>query len=326
MAIFTTVSLSEAKDFLNDYDLGEVLTLTPITSGIENTNYKLATSKGMFVLTLFEARTPKSALPFVFNLLLHLHKNNLPVAMPATNKNGDIISVLNNRPASIVEFLEGASVTKPQAEHCFSVGKCLAQIHLASEGFDGLRDNPFGLSKFTDFAKNITGNLDDIESGLAALVENELGFLNIAAPNNLPKGIVHADLFTDNVLFLERDNSPQISGIIDFYYASIDSYAYDFAVTLNCWAGLADGSLGLEKSRAFSDGYQSKRALNTQESQAMNWLFRMASLRFLLSRANDWFLPVDKTVVAKKDPLEYVKKLRFHQKLQSYEEFGIVNE
>lgn len=326
MAIFTPVSMNEVEGFLTQYNIGEAKKLTPITSGIENTNYKLTTSLGEYILTLFEARTPKSALPFVFSLLQHLHENNLPVAMPCHNKNGEIISNLNEKPAAIVQFLAGSSVLTTKNKHCYKVGESLAKLHVASTKFNESRKNPFGLDSFASFKENIKGNIDEIECGLSELIKNEISHLNATLKNSLPKlpqGIIHADLFTDNILFLDSKNDPQISGIIDFYYASSGSFAYDLAITINCWAGRDDGELDPELSKAVLNGYQNIRPLEKAEIDAMNDLFRMAALRFLLSRANDWFMPIEKLEVAKKDPLEYVNKLRFHKKQQSYEKFGL---
>lgn len=319
MAIFTPISTDEAVRFLENYAVGTLLELIPIHGGIENTNYKLITSKATYVLTVFETRTPKEALPFVFKLLNHLDKQNLPVAKPEPNLDGDIISTLKGKPAAIVSFLEGSSVSKPSAEHCFAMGRCLAQLHLAGEDFKDKRQNPFDLSKFDGFFKNISADLNEIEQGLGSLIKNEIAFLNQHKLNDLPQGIIHADMFPDNVLFADNN---KISGLIDFYYAATDIFAYDLAITLNCWASTADGGLDKERSAALLEGYTGERPLVAAEKQAMNTMFRMAALRFLLSRANDWFLPTETLEVAKKDPLEYVRKLKFHQKQQTYEGFG----
>ena len=325
MAIFTPVSFNEAESYIKKYDIGSLEKLIPIMAGVENTNYKLQTSKNTFILTLFEKRTPSDALPFVFKVLQHLTAKKLPVAQPVQQKNDEYLSELNSRPAAIVSFLNGASIEQPSSAHCEAVGICLARLHLASEGFMGERENPFGLNQFEKFYNEISGNVEEIEKGLDGLILTEIKWLKSQPRLNLPTGIIHADLFPDNVLFTtcKNDQLPQISGLIDFYYTATDSFAYDLAITLNCWAGDDNGALNIDKFRALIKGYESKRKLLDVEKLAMNNMFRIASMRFLLSRANDWFLS-DKTVnVAKKCPLEYVRKLKFHQQQKGYEGFGV---
>ncbi len=326
MAIFTPVSFDQAVSFVSGYEIGSLQELVPIEGGIENTNYKLITNNAAYILTLFEARTPSEALPFVFDVLRHLAAKNLPVAKPVASKSGDFFQKLNGRTAAIVSFLNGSSTDTPNEKHCMDVGRCLAELHLASDGFTGQRANPFGLDRFEAFYNGITGNLDHIENGLSQLIADEITHLNSQAQDELhrlPSGIIHADFFPDNVLFDDvSGEAPKISGLIDFYYAAIDSFVYDLAITLNCWAGDEQGGLNVEKSKALLRGYESKRALSDVEKKAMNTMLRIASLRFLLSRAHDWFLPTDGQTVAKKDPLEYVRKLKYHQKQQNYEGFG----
>lgn len=319
MAIFTTVSFDQAAKFIDNYNIGKLVELVPIESGVENTNYKLITNQASYILTLFEKRTPEEALPFVFRALGHLAGKKLPVAQPLASNNGELLSKLNGRPAAIVNFLNGRSVEQPNESQCKAVGVFLADLHLASNDFSAQRQNPFGLDSFEQFFNNISENLDEIEIDLGSFISEEITYLNTHKPSNIPTGLIHADLFPDNVLF--NDHS-QISGVIDFYYAAIDSFAYDLAITINCWAGMSNGELDMDKSKALLAGYQSKRKLLKDEKTAMNEMFRMASMRFLLSRSNDWFSSNPDQEVAKKDPLEYVTKLRFHQRQKCYEGFG----
>jgi homoserine kinase type II len=323
MAVYTHVSNEAIAALLAEhYALGELQFALGIAQGVSNSNYLLATAHAdgrerKMILTLFEENTRAEDLPFFVALMAHVAAHGVACPAPVLRRDGAILSEIGGRPAVIVSFLPGKSRSVLRNEHAAEAGRALAQLHHATADFAPTRANALSLAGWQAMAAQIAPGLDSIQPGLRALVEAELATLAQAWPAMaaLPRGAVHADFFPDNVFF----DGERVSGVIDFYYACTDAYAYDLAITLNAWC--FDGrECNLTKARALMRAYEAVRPLSDAEKTAFTMLLRGAAMRFLLTRARDW-LTVDKSaIVTHKDPLEYVAKLRFHQ--ASAEIFG----
>jgi homoserine kinase type II len=319
MAVYTDVSFEELEVFLASYDLGHAHVFKGIAEGVSNSNYYLQTSTGAYILTLYEKRVEKDDLPFYLGLMEHLARAGIRCPTPIHSKKGNLTGVLNGRPAAILTFLDGVSLRRPTVEHCTKAGWALAQLHAAGVSFTGRRANTLGLQGWKTLADECAASADSVADGMKSLVDDELATLEAKWPSSLPEGVIHADLFPDNVLFVDNE----LSGIIDFYFACCDSLAYDLAVTLNAWCFEPDGSFNLTKGRALAAGYQSKRKLQPAERAAMPLLCRGAALRFLLTRLYDWLNPDPAALVRPKDPREFSRRLRFHQTIISPDGYGL---
>ena len=319
MAVYTEVGNEELAAFIASYGLGEVISLKGIAEGVENTNYLVETEPGWFILTLYEKRVNPAELPFFLALMEHLARRGLTCPTPVRDLEGRNLRELAGRPAALVTFLEGLAVRRPTADHCREVGEALARLHLAAAGFDMQRKNGLGLDDWRPLYVRFAARADEIRPGLSGLIEAELRHLAANWPTSLPQGIIHADLFPDNVFFLHE----RLSGLIDFYFACTDQLAYDVAVCLNAWCFEADGAFNITKGRALLKGYDSVRRLDDDERTALPVLARGAALRFLLTRAYDWINTPPDALVKRKDPAEYVRRLSFHQGVRSAAEYGL---
>ncbi len=317
MAVYTDVTADELGEFLRTYDIGDLLAYKGIAEGVENSNFLLHTGAGHFILTLYEKRVAEDDLPFFLALMEHLAARGITCPQPVKNRQGGMLGRLAGRPAAIVTFLEGLWIRRPSAVHCAGVGDALAHLHRGGADFAMKRANALGIESWRplyDFAK--TGG-DDVRAGLCAEIARELGALEAAWPRALPQGVIHADLFPDNVFFLGNE----LSGLIDFYFACTDTLAYDIAVCLNAWCFEADHSYNVTKGRALVRAYANVRPLAREELAALPVLARGAALRFLLTRLVDWLTVPDGALVKPKDPLEYYHKLRFHQSVKGLTDY-----
>ncbi|KWT64365.1 Homoserine kinase [Hyphomicrobium sulfonivorans] len=319
MAVYTEVSDAELASFIASYGLGELLSFKGIAEGVENTNYIVHTSTGPFILTIYEKRVEVSDLPFYLGLMEHLAENGVTCPTPVRNAEGENLSQLSGRPAALVTFLEGFWVRQPTAAHCGHVGRALAEMHRGGEGFAIRRANALGLNGWRPLYDKFAPDANGIVPDLAPLIEGELDYLEANWPRGLPEGVIHADLFPDNVFFI----GDELSGLIDFYFACNDALAYDIAVCLNAWCFEKDGAFNITKGRALLRGYESVRPLTDAERTAMPTLARGAATRFLLTRAYDWLNTPKDALVSPKNPMEYVRKLRFHQGVSSIAEYGL---
>jgi homoserine kinase type II len=317
MAVYTEVSFEDLERLLRDYDIGTPLTFKGIAEGVENSNFYLQTDRGAFILTLYEKRVSPGDLPFYLGLMEHLARAGIVCPLPVPTRGGALSSTLNRRPCAIVTFLNGLSVRRPSVHHCAGAGAALARLHQAGDGFALTRANALGPAGWKPLVEACDHNADSVEDGLAALVCEQLAAITTAWPD-LPSGVIHADLFPDNVLFIREE----VSGIIDFYFACNDMFAYDLAVTLNSWCFEMDGSYNLTKGMALIQGYRAVRPLSQDEIAAMPVLMRGAALRFLLTRLFDLVNHDPSALVSPKDPKEYSKKLRFHMKVKHAREYG----
>jgi homoserine kinase type II len=321
MAVYTDVAADELAEFLKSYDIGELLSYKGIAEGVENSNFLLHTSVGYFILTLYEKRVARSDLPFFLGLMTHLASRGISCPQPLRNKSGEALSVLAGRPAAIINFLEGVWPRKPNVAHCAGVGQALAKMHLAGADFPMSRANALSVSGWRPLFEQAASRADEVQRGLRDFIGAELDRLegNIW-PGKLPQGVIHADLFPDNVFFLGE----HVSGIIDFTFACTDTLAYDVAICLNAWCFESDCSFNVTKARAFLGAYGRERQLSEAEQNALPLLARGAALRFLLTRLVD-FLDVPKgALVRPKDPLEYARKLRFQQGVSGLRDYGVV--
>jgi len=320
MAVYTEVSDEELSAFIASYGVGELLSFKGIAEGVENTNYIIHASRGPFILTLYEKRVAREDLPFFLGLMEHLAARGVSCPTPVRDLEGRNLKELAGRPAALVTFLEGFWVRRPTPAHCAAVGRALANMHMGGEGFTLRRANALGLSGWRPLYELIAGKVGEISLGLDKLIEHELKALEAGWPGGLVEGVIHADLFPDNVFFLGE----KLSGLIDFYFACSDALAYDIAVCLNAWCFEKDLSFNITKGRALLRGYEEVRLLSRPEREAMPMLARGAALRFLLTRAYDWLNTPSEALVSPKNPLEYVRRLRFHQGVRAITEYGLV--
>jgi homoserine kinase type II len=319
MAVYTEVSDDELVRFLEGYSLGTLLSCKGIAEGVENTNYLVRTEQGPFILTLYERRVRREDLPFFLGLMEHLAQHGLSCPTPVRDRNGVMLKELAGRPAVLVTFLDGVWIRRPQVVHCAAVGKALADLHLAGRDFALRRENALGLAGWRPLYERFRERADEIFTGLGGLIEAELEHLEARWPFEIPQGVIHADLFPDNVFFIGE----RLSGLIDFYFACNDALAYDLAVCLNAWCFEPDNSFNLTKGIALLRGYDAARPLEPAERACLPLLARGAALRFLLTRAYDWINTPDGALVKRKDPLEYLRRLRFHQSVASAGEYGL---
>ncbi len=287
--------------------------------GVENTNFLLHTTKDPLILTLYEKRVEKSDLPFFLGLKQHLFAKGLSCPLPLPRKDGTLLGELSGRPAALISFLEGMWLRKPEAKHCREVGKALAAMHLAGEGFELERRNSLSVEGWKELWAKSEARADEVEKGLQQEIGSDLAFLAANWPKDLPAGVIHADLFQDNVFFL----GDELSGLIDFYFACNDLLAYDVSICLNAWCFEKDGAYNVTKGKALLEGYQSVRPLNDAELEALPLLARGSALRFFLTRLYDWLTTPEGALVVKKDPLEYLRKLRFHRSISDVAEYGL---
>jgi homoserine kinase type II len=319
MAVYTEVSDEELANLVAGYDIGRPVSMKGIAEGVENTNYLVTTERGDFILTLYEKRVANGDLPFFIGLLDYLATQAVPCPVPIHDQSGDVLHMLCGRTAALFTFLKGISVRRPYVAHCSAVGAALAQLHLAGRDFPMRRDNSLSLEGWARLREALGAQADDLMPGLGELLDRELETLHAAWPRDLPAGVIHADLFPDNVLFLDGD----VSGMIDFYFACNDLLAYDIAICLNAWCFEPDHSFNITKARTFLEGYRAVRPMSAAETEALPILARGAALRFLLTRAYDWFHTAPEALVQPKSPDEYLRKLRFHQRVGSLSEYGL---
>ncbi|BCW90223.1 Homoserine kinase [Alphaproteobacteria bacterium SO-S41] len=319
MAVYTDIDDEELAAFLSDYDIGPALAFKGIAEGVENSNFFLQTASGRFILTLYEKRVAEGDLPFFLGLLDHLATRGVNCPRPLQGRDGAAVRRLAGRPAAIFTFLDGMWPRRPAAAHCGEAGETAARLHAATAGFAIRRENALSLAGWPKLVASCTPKADTVSPGLAKLISDELAFLQDAWPQGLPEGVIHADMFPDNTLFV----GPKLTGVIDFYFACNDTFAYDLAVNLNAWCFEGDGSFNLTKGRTMLARYQAARPLSAEEIAALPVLARGSALRFLLTRLHDWINRDPAALVRPKDPLECLGWLRFHQHVTSAGDYGV---
>jgi homoserine kinase type II len=319
VAVYTDVAAEDLSAFLAGYEIGELLSYKGIAEGVENSNFLVHTGDGYFILTLYEKRVAAADLPFFLGLMEHLAKGGLTCPQPVKNRAGQVLGKVAGRPAALVTFLEGMWVRRPSAWHCANVGEALARMHLVGADFTMHRPNALSIAGWRALYAACGDKADAVQRDLQHFLAAELDSLEQIWPETLPNGVIHADLFPDNVFFLGN----KLSGLIDFYFACTDSLAYDVAICLNAWCFEQDLSYNVTKGRALLQAYSKIRPLDEIERQALPILCRGAALRFLLTRLVDWLDVPPGALVKPKDPLEYLRKLRFHQAVVSVRDYGV---
>jgi homoserine kinase type II len=320
MAVYTDVAAEDLARFLAGYDIGELLSYKGIAEGVENSNFLLHTSRGHFILTLYERRVAERDLPFFLALMEHLASRGINCPQPVKTKAGKMLGKLAGRPAAIVNFLDGMWMRRPSAAHCAALGEALARLHLAGADFAMRRDNALSVAGWRQLYHSCGERADKVESNLQKALAAELDMLERDWPRGLPAGIIHADLFPDNVFFL----GDRVSGLIDFYFACTDTLVYDVAICLNAWCFEPDHAYNVTKGRALLASYAKTRPLSHEEWEKLPLFARGAAVRFLLTRLVDWLDVPPGALVRPKDPREYARKLRFHQKVNSARDYGLV--
>jgi homoserine kinase type II len=319
MAVYTEVSDDEIERFVAAYDIGTVVACKGIAEGVENSNYLLQTDRGIYILTLYEKRVAKDDLPFFLGLMNHLAGKGILCPTPIAAKDGRSLRELARRPAALISFLRGMWPKRVQTTHCAQLGEALAQMHLAGADFTIQRPNALSIDGWRQLFKGCQARADEVKEGLADEIRRELDELTAAWPRDLPSGVIHADLFPDNVFFL----GDKLSGIIDFYFACNDFLSYDLGICLNAWCFERDGAFNATKARALVRGYRKIRPITPAEIEVLPILTRGSALRFLLTRLYDWLHHPPGAFVQPKDPLEYLKKLRFHRTVKSAGAYGL---
>lgn len=309
MAVYTPVSAAALSAFLARYDIGTAVSFKGIAEGVENSNYLLDTTRGRYILTLYERRVAAGDLPYFLDLLTHCADRALPVPRPVRDRTGTALQTLCGRPACLIEFAAGVSVTEPEPDACHAAGAALGRLHDAVADFPGVRANTLAPADWHRLLGGIAARLDEIDPALGPLIDHELRAVEHGWPHDLDRTTIHADLFPDNVLLLDG----RVTGLIDFYFACTDIRAYDLAVMHTAWTFSADGR-NFEPARAAAlvAGYRSTHPLTAAEAAALPLLCRGAALRFTLTRAYDWLHTPADALVTRKDPLHFARRLEWY--------------
>ena len=320
MAIYTKLSENNLKDFFQKYNLGKLLSYAGITEGIENTNYSIKTDKGKFILTVYEKRIEEKDLPFFMGLMRNLFDANFPSPEPIINRNGNYITDIVGKKAAVVTFLGGAAKKELSPDNCKEVGINAAKLHLITNNLVIKRKNKLSVNSWRKIYKNVEKDCAKIHPNLTKTIEENLNEIENSWPKNIPSGIIHADLFADNIFF--KNN--QLTGIIDFYFSCYDFYAFEIAICLNafCFEGRKENlSFNVTKAKKFIDGYSSIRKLSEEEKKSLKILCQGAAIRFLLTRVFDYLNLTEGAIVKIKDPIEYLKRLEFHNSVKDYQDY-----
>lgn len=320
MAVYTLVTLEDIARLLASYPIGEAITLQGISEGVENSNYFLETTQGRYILTVYEKRVKKEDLPFYLGLMSHLAGKGIKCPLPVADCQGNYLQDIQGKPAAITHFLEGKSTRRIENWHLEALGEAMASMHKAGQDYAGRITNPFSLASWQSLFARVKPRADEVKKGLSEEIEERLEWLKWHWPKApLPSGIIHADLFPDNVFFKDH----HLSGIIDYYFACHDFLMYDIVISLNAWCFEHGRDFNLTKARRLLSSYHKVRGITLPELEALPVLASGAAMRFLLTRLSDWLNPVEGAMVTPKDPREYLYKLRFHQGVASYKVYGL---
>jgi len=319
MAVYTKLEHQEVKQFLEQYNINNFKDFKGITEGVENTNYLIKTSEQDYILTIYEKRVDENDLPFFIKLLSNLSENNFPCPKPISNKNNEKINKIKNKNAALVTFLNGQSKNKITSEDCFEIGKITAQLHEITKKFNINRKNNLSIENWQNIFEKTIKQKIDLDESIIKKTKNYLNFLKDKWPKNLPQGIIHADLFPDNIFFTNN----KVSGIIDFYFACNDFFAYEIAICINSLCFDNNSTFNMTKAKNLIDGYTSIRTLSEDEKKYLPILSMGAAMRFFLTRLYDFYHTDNKADVKIKDPFEYLKKIEFHSTIKNFNEYFI---
>ena len=320
MAVYTKFIEEEIKLILSNYSIGNLNRFEGIQEGIENTNYFLLVDKKKYILTIYEKRVKEEDLPFFSELMMSLNKSGFRCPVPLMNKKNSPITEFKKKKLMIVSFIEGKAKDILNPENCRSIGTEVAKMHEITKNFKIKRQNDLSIKSWRNIFNSIKDECIKIHKDLPILIESNLIDVEKNWPTDLPKGIIHADLFNDNIFF--KDN--KFSGIIDFYFSCNDFYAFEIAICFNalCFDGPQNNlSFNVTKAKNFIDGYNEIRKLSDKEKAYIKVLSQGSALRFLLTRVFDAINTVDGAIVKTKDPMEYLKRLEFHKNSKSFEDY-----
>ncbi len=319
MAVYTEVGDEDLAKFAAEYDIGTVTSCKGIAEGVENSNYLLRTTRASYILTLYEKRVQLQDLPFFLGFMEHLARAGVACPTPVRGRDGQALRALCGRPAAIITFLDGMWPRQVTPMHCRLLGDAMARLHLAGKSFPMSRPNDLSLAGWRKLAEACSPRAREVNESLAPLIHDEMAYLSASWPKDLPAGVIHADLFPDNVFFLGE----RVSGVIDFYFACNDFFAYELAICLNAWCFEREGDFNVTKARLMLQAYRQVRPITPAEIAALPLLARGSALRFLLTRLYDWVNHPTGAFVRPKDPMEYAKKLRFHQAIAGPGAYGL---
>ena len=320
MAVYTKLSENNLKDLFSKYNLGKLLKFQGIQEGIENSNYFVKTDSGKFILTVYEKRVEEKDLPFFMGLMKNIFNENFPSPEPIINKNGNYITEIFGKKAAVVSFLEGASKKNLTPGNCHEVGIYTAKLHMITKNLNIKRTNRLSVNSWRLIYRKIQRDCSKIYPDLTKIIERNLEVIEDKWPKNIPRGIIHADLFPDNIFF----KGSKLTGIIDFYFSCYDFYALEIAICLNalCFEGKNENlSFNVTKAKKFIDGYSSIRKLTEEEKESLKILCHGAAMRFLLTRVFDYLNLTEDALVKIKDPVEYLKRLEFHNSVKNYQDY-----
>jgi len=320
MAVYTKLSENNLKDFFSKYNLGKLLKFQGIQEGIENSNYFVKTDSGKFILTIYEKRVEEKDLPFFMGLMKNIFNENFPSPEPIINKNGNYITEIFGKKAAVVSFLEGTSKKNLTPGNCHEVGIYTAKLHMITKNLNIKRTNRLSVNSWRLIYRKIQRDCSKIYPDLTKIIERNLEVIEDQWPKNIPRGIIHADLFPDNIFF----KGSKLTGIIDFYFSCYDFYALEIAICLNalCFEGKNENlSFNVTKAKKFIDGYSSIRKLTEEEKESLKILCHGAAMRFLLTRVFDYLNLTEDALVKIKDPVEYLKRLEFHNSVKNYQDY-----
>ena len=319
MAVYTKLEHQEVRQFLEQYNINNFKDYKGITEGVENTNYLIKTSEQDYILTIYEKRVDENDLPFFIKLLSYLSENKFPCPKPIANKNNEKINRIKNKNAALVTFINGQSKNKITSEECFEIGKITAQLHEITKKFDINRKNNLSIENWESIFEKTIKQKIDLDESIIKKAKNYLNFLKDKWPKNLPQGIIHGDLFPDNIFFTNN----KVSGIIDFYFACNDFFAYEIAICINSLCFDNNSTFNMTKAKNLIDGYTSIRTLSEDEKKYLPILSMGAAMRFFLTRLYDFYHTDNKADVKIKDPFEYLKKIEFHSTIKNFNEYFI---
>ena len=319
MAVYSPINESELLSLLDKYGIGSLIKFEGILEGIENTNYKITTSQNNYILTIFEKRVSSKDIPFFINLKKHLASKKFLCPEPINDKQGKNINKLKDKSCILVSFLNGKKVIDITETHCQQVGEVLASLHLQTKDFNEKRLNSMSYTQWENIFLKCKNQSNQNFTHMLPIIEEELSYLKNNWPNDLPNGIVHADVFQDNVFFQKNI----FSGLIDFYFSCNDFLAYDIALTINAWCFDEQNVFNKNRYQALIKGYESQRQLTTEEKKFFSILLRGASIRILITRLHDQFFQPNDAFVKPKDPNEYLAILKFHQQI-NFREFFLI--
>ena len=320
MAVYTKLNQNKIEEILSNYSLGKLDTFKGIEEGIENTNYFLSIDKKKFILTIYEKRVRSADLPFFSDLMSSLNKASFKCPAPICNNNNETITNFGGKKLMIVSFLEGKAKQNLSPANCESIGSEIAKMHELTKNLKLKRQNDLSINSWRKLFNSVKDKCENIHKDLPKLIEENLNDVEKNWPKNLPRGIIHADLFHDNIFF-DKD---KFSGFIDYYFSCEDFFALEIAICFNalCFDGVKENlSFNVTKAKNFVDGYSSVRKLSALEIQNIKVLSQGAALRFLLTRVFDALNTVEGAIVKVKDPIEYLKRLEFHKNAKNHEDY-----